>query len=239
MDKGQGALAVRRGEIGIEFPQLTHQEHSLVYDGSGGEGGNIAVVIGLFKLPPHDIELAVKVQAGLYRLRAFHKALPDAGHTGAGLLPQHLRVGGHRAPAQKFHAVFRNNNLQHFHRLGTLERVLGQEKHPHTIVPFFAQVLNPYGFCRPEHQFVGHLDHQAYAIAHFAGGILAGAVLQFFHDLQRPVYGVIGLYPLNTDHCTDTAGVMLKTGVVHGADILLLRFKHPESPHKKDFLRRQ
>ena len=78
---------------------------------------------------------------------------------------------------------------------------------------------------------MGHLDHQAYAIAHLAGGILAGAVLQFFHNLQRPVYGVIGLYPLNTDHRADAAGVMLKLGVVHGADILPPRFKHPESPH--------
>ena len=86
---------------------------------------------------------------------------------------------------------------------------------------------------------MGHLDHQAYAIAHLAGGILAGAMLQFFHDLQRPVYGIIGLYPLNADHRADTAGVMLKFGVVHEADLLLLRFKHPESPHKKDFLRRQ
>ena len=55
VDQGDGALTVRVRQIGVELPQLPHQEHPLVNDGPAGERGDIGVDVGLFKYPPDNI----------------------------------------------------------------------------------------------------------------------------------------------------------------------------------------
>ena len=55
VDQGDGALTVRVRQIGVELPQLPHQEHPLVNDGPTGERGDIGVDVGLFKYPPDNI----------------------------------------------------------------------------------------------------------------------------------------------------------------------------------------
>ena len=181
MDQGDGAFTVRAREVGIELPQLTHQKHTLVDDGAAGKRGNIGGDVGLFEYPSGNIQLPVKIQSAGTARRTFHKALADMGHTGPGLLAQHLWAGGNIPPAQKFHALLRHNNLQHFLRLGALQPVGREEEHPHAVIPLAAQGEALLGGCFC-HELMGNLEHQAYAVAGFAGGIPAGAMLQFFYD---------------------------------------------------------
>ena len=63
VDQGDGALAVAVHQIGVELPQLPHQEHPLVHDGPAGEGADVGVDIGLLELPADHVQLPVKVQA--------------------------------------------------------------------------------------------------------------------------------------------------------------------------------
>ena len=57
---------------------------------------------------------------------------------------------------------------------------------------------------------MGHLYHYAHTVAHFAGGILTGPVLQPLHNGQGIVHNAMAGNTVNADHGTDTAGIMLK-----------------------------
>jgi hypothetical protein len=185
------------------------------------------------KDPARHIELAVKGKPLRAVLRAPDKALADAGHAAAGFLAQNLRAGGHVPPAQKLHALLGHDDLQHLLGLGTLEGVRGEEEHPHAVVPGSAQfdARGGGGLC---HQAVGHLNHQAHAVAGFAGGVLSGPVLQLFHDLQCPVHGVVGLNALDAHHGADAAGVVFKIRPIQPplsrGRLLLCCFRHSFLP---------
>ena len=51
------------------------------------------------KIASMSCKAAVKGNTGLDALRLAHKALPDAGHAGNGLVAEHLGAGGNLAPA--------------------------------------------------------------------------------------------------------------------------------------------
>ena len=229
MDQGDGALAVGVLEVGVELAQLAHQEHALVDDGPAGEGGNVGVDIGLLKHPADHIELAVKGQALLAAVGPLHEALADDGHAGAGLFTQHLRMGGHIPPAQEGHALLGHDDLQHLLGLGPPQRVGGEEEHTHAVIPLAAQADALGGGCL-HHELVGHLEHDAHAVAGLAGGVLAGAVLQLFHDFQRVVHSFVCLDALQADHGADAAGVVLQLGVIEHV-VSLVRFQHWNSSH--------
>ena len=224
VDQGQGALAVLRLQVSVEPAQLAHQEHALVDDGPAGEGGDIGVDIGLLEHPPGHIQLPVKVQPRGAVRRTLHKALEDGGHAVQSPLAQDLRVGGHLPPAQKLHALLGHDDLQHLLGLGPLEGVRGEEEHAHAVVPGSAQG-DALGGGRPDHQGVGDLHHEAHAVAGLAGGVLAGPVLQLFHDLQRVVHHAVGAAALQVHHRADAAGVVLEARVVQGI-VLVFRSRH-------------
>ena len=101
-------------------------------------------------------------------------------------------MGGHVPPAQEGHALLGHDDLQHLLGLGTLQGVGGEKEHAHAVIPLAAQA-DALGGGRLHHQLVGHLEHDAHAVAGLAGGVLAGAVLQLFHDLQGVIHGFVGL----------------------------------------------
>ena len=222
MDQGQGAFAVRVLEVCVELAQLPHQEHAFIDHGPAGEGGNVGVDVGLLEHPPSDVEFPVKFQTAAAVRRALHKALADAGHTSQGLFAQHLRMGGNIPPAQEFHALLGHDNLQHLLGLGPLEVVGGEEEHAHAVVSFLSQGDALGGGCL-DHQLVGDLDHQSHTITGLSGGILTGAVLQLFHDLQGVVHRLVGLDAPQAHHGADAAGVVLQAGIIQ---LFLLRFQH-------------
>ena len=213
MDQGDGTLAVRVREVGVELPQLAHQEHALVDDSPAGEGGDVGVDVGLLEGPAHHIELPVKVQPSGAVRRALHKALADPGHTVQGFLSQNFGMDRHVPPAQEVHALLVNDNLQHLLRLGPFELVLGEEEHAHAVVPLLPQgealLLRP-----AAEQPVGNLEQDAHAVAGLSGGVLAGPVLQLFYDFQGVVHSAIGSAPLDVHHRADAAGVVLKLGTI-------------------------
>ena len=213
MDHRHGALAVRVRQVRVELPQLAHQEHALVDNRPAGKGGDVGVDVGLLEHPAGHIQLPVEVHAlGAVR-GALDEALTDAGHAAAGLFAQHLGMDGDGPPAQELHALLGHDDLHHLLGLGPFEVFVGEEEHADAVVPLAAQddALGCGGF---HHQLVGNLDHQAHAVAGLAGGVLAGAVLQLFHDLQRVVHVLVALDALQTHHGADAAGVVLKAGVV-------------------------
>ena len=213
VDQGDGAFTVAVRQVGVELPQLSHQEHALVHDGPAGEGADVGVDIGLLKLPADHIQLPVKVQAPGAVRGPGHKALADAGHAVQGLLAQHLRVGGHLPPAQEGQPLFGRDDLQHLLGLGPLQLVRGEEEHPHAVVPGTAQVDAVCGG-HLHHQLLGHLDHQAHAVSGLAGGVLAGPVLQLLHDFQGAVHSGVGGRPLQIHHGADAAGIVFHPGII-------------------------
>lgn len=94
-----GGFIVGVLQIGIEQAQLLDEEHTFIDNGAAGQAANVGVGAGLLKHAARHIEAAVKGNAGLDALRLAHKALPDAGHAGNGLVAEHLGAGGNLAPA--------------------------------------------------------------------------------------------------------------------------------------------
>ena len=131
------------------------------------------------------------------------------GHAGARLAAENLRPGGHLPPAEKLHTLLAGDDLQPLLGLVAGKRGLGQEEHAHGVIPGAAQ-----GNAHVSGDFfkklVGNLQKDAHAVAGLSSGVLAGAVLQLFHDLQRVVHGLVGGDAVNGYHGADAAGVVLQ-----------------------------
>lgn len=61
---------------------------------------------------------------------------------------------------------------------------------------------------------MGNLQQDAHAVTGLSSGVLAGAVLQLFHDLQRVVHRLVGGDAIDGYHGADAAGVVLQGQVV-------------------------
>ena len=210
---GDGRLIVRVLQVGIELAQLADEEHTLVDHGAAGTGDHIGVVVGLLKLPAGDVESAVKVQSSGQVAGALHKALLDVGHAGQRLLPQSVRLNGHLAPAEELHALLLHDDLEHLLRLVAAQGVLWEEEHTDAVVPLAAE-MDALLLRHAGEEAVRDLQQNADAVAGLPRRVLAGAVLQLFHDLQRVVHGGVGLAPLDVHHAANAAGVVLKVRVV-------------------------
>ena len=200
------------------------QEHALIDDGPAGEGRDIGSDVALLKLPSDDIEQPVKVQPFCHLIRAPHKALHDIRLRFPRGLSQHLRADRDRPPSEKLHPVASDDDLQHFLRLQALQGLLRQEEHADAVASRRAQIVDSDLPRRLHHQPVGNLHHQPDAVSGFAAGVLAGAMLQFLHDLQRVVHGPVTLLAADADDRADPAGIVLHGRTVQG--IVLLRLPH-------------
>jgi len=135
-----GADAVGILQVVVKLPQLAHQQHAFIYDGPAGKGRNICVDVGLLEHPAGDVQFSVEGQPPGAVLRPLNKALAYHRHALSGPLAQHLRVGWHVAPAQKFHALLGHNYLHHLFGLSPAQVVPGEEEHAYAVVPLFAQL---------------------------------------------------------------------------------------------------
>ena len=59
---------------------------------------------------------------------------------------------------------------------------------------------------------MGNLQQNPNAITGLARGVLAGPVLQLFHDLQGVVHGFVALPSVDSYHRANTAGVVFPYG---------------------------
>ena len=241
MHHRHGALAVRILQIAVECPQLMNKEHALVDDGPAGEGRDIRPDVALFELPADDIEQPVEIQPLRHLGGAPHEALHDAGLRFPRGLAKHLRTYRHLSPAEEFHTVARNNDLQHLLRLQTLQRFLRQEEHPEAVASGRAQIINPDLPGCLHHQPVRDLHHQPDTVSGLAAGVLPCAMLQLLHNLQRVVHGTVALLAPDADDSSDPAGIMLHRRAVqrivlfrqHGTSSSFCLFDLRTDPNRK------
>ncbi len=64
-----------------------------------------------------------------------------------------------------------------------------------------------------------HLKEDADAVTRAAVRILARAVLEFFHNLERAIHRLAALDAVDADDRTDAAGVVLKARIVQSAAV--------------------
>ena len=107
-----------------------------------------------------------------------------------------------------------HDDLEHLLRLQARERVLREEEHADAVAARLAQILHAAVRRGFDHEPVRNLHHETHAVAGFAAGVPAGAVLQLFDDLQRVVHGAVRLLAADADHRADAAGVVLKGGII-------------------------
>ena len=210
VDHGHGAFAVRVLQVAVKAAELVHQEHALVDDRAAGEGGDIGADVALLELAADDVEQAVKVQPLADMLGAADKALLDAGHGVPRRPAQDLGADGDLAPAEELDPVPGHDDLEHFARLEAPEGVLREKEHADAVAAGGAQVVQAELGSGFDHQLVGDLHHQADAVAGLAAGVLAGAVLQLFDDLECVVHRAAALLAADADDGADAAGVVLK-----------------------------
>ena len=122
------------------------------------------------------------------------------------------QVGTSRQP-KKGRPSFFADDLKQLLGLVALELILREKEHANAIFPLCAQGQPLLGGGLLE-EFVADLRQNADAVAGLALGVLARAVLQMLHDLQRVVNGFVALAPLDVHHSADAAVVMLKPGAV-------------------------
>ena len=127
-------------QIRIEPAQLTHQEHTLVNNGTAGQRGHVGVLHGLLELTAHHVQFPVKVNAAVHVCRALYKALTDVRHAIPGALTQNVRAGGHVAPAEEFQIFLFRDNFKQLFAAAAVQGVLGEEKHSHSVIPLAAKM---------------------------------------------------------------------------------------------------
>ena len=224
-------------QIGIEQAQFFNQEHALVHNGAAGKTAHISILAGLFKHAAGNIKLAVKVNAGLYAGRAFHKCLPDAGHAGTCLVAQNFRAGGHFAPAKEVEPLFFADDLKQLFVLVAVQLFLWEKEHANAVVTLVAQ-RNAGFFGSFFEELVADLQQDTDTIAGFAFGILTGTVFQVLHDLQSIVDRFVGFAALDIHNCTNAAVVMFKPRIIQpGGGLALCKVFHPFFAPSRNSLR--
>ena len=218
-------------QVGIEQAQVVHKEHALVHDGAAGQAGHISAVAGLLEHAAHNVQLAVKIDALAHLGGLFDEALPDSRHTVAGLLAHGIRVHGNLAPCQKFEAFLAGDHLEQLHGLRTQVFALGEEEHAHTVLALVAKADVQF-FGHLGEELVADLQQNAHTVAGLALGILAGTVLQPFHNGQCIVHGLVAFAALDIHHSANAAGIVLKLWIVQTKGVFLLckvfhRLSHP------------
>ena len=111
------------------------------------------------------------------------------------------------APAQNLHAALVGDDLEHAHGKSALQSLLRQEEHSDAVVALAAQLYA--GFLRRcLEKLVRDLRQDADAVTDLSGGVLAGPVLQFLHDVQRVVQNLVVLPSVNIYNASDAAGIV-------------------------------
>ena len=192
---------------------------------------DISILGRLLELSSHNVKPAVKVDAFLHAFRSLNEALSDAGHAVDGRFPENLFMDGHFAPAEDFHALLLRDHFKHPLRQGPSERVLRQEKHTDAVVSFFCicHFADPGLACCFYKEFVGDLRQDADAVAHLAGGVLAGPVFELLHDVQRVIQDLVVLSAIDIHNTSDAAGIMFLL-VPHSFSSFLTNYPRGRGP---------
>ena len=156
--------------------------------------------------------LAEQVQLGLEAgdiLGSGHKNLDRVGFGSPGRLSQNLRVHRHLADMGKFQPGFLGLLADDGQISLPFHLVLRQEHQTGAIF----QALR-YRNTLQEDKFVGYLQQNTCAVAGLVVGSFRTAVLHIFQHGQGVVDQLVTLVALQADQHSDTAGIVLISGVV-------------------------
>lgn len=108
---------------------------------------------------------------------------------------------------------------------------LGEEEHAHTVLALVAKADVQF-FGHLGEELVADLQQNAHAVTGLTFSILAGTVLQPFHNGQCIVHGLVAFAALDIHHSANAAGIVLKLWIVQTKGVFLLckvfhRLSHP------------
>ena len=126
-------------QIAVKPAELPDKEHSLVDNRPAGQAHHIGVVIGLFKLPAHNIEPSVERKTGRHIIRTAQKTLQDGRHAVSRCSAEDFRVDRHLPPAEKTDAFFLCNDFKHFLSLTAGKIFPGEKEHSDSVISLIRQ----------------------------------------------------------------------------------------------------
>ena len=228
MDDGHPGLHRRVRQVREEPCQLHGGQHSLVGDGPGGKGGKIDAdfMLGPFADPvgkPVQIDATPPGLVGILQDQG-----PEEGHGGKGLKTQTIRICGNHPPGQDLQPLFGGNGGNGLLFLGGLDRIPVQEGKARHVVTRLRQV----DIQAVPHEQVGHGNHDSRPIARVGLGTHGTSMVQVHQNLD----GLIDDSPLillvEGGHHADTAGIMLRCGVVETPGLMDAQIERSLEGHR-------
>ena len=193
-------------QIAVKTPELAHEKHSFIDDGSAREADNISVIVRLFEFSSHHIQPPVKRQAAQHIVRFLYKALKDGRHTVSSCFPQDLRMDGYFTPAKELHPFFFRNNFKHLLCLSAMQRVMRKEKHADPISSGIRQA-DIFLFKRLFEEGMTNLRENPDTVSDLSRGIFPRTMLQFLHDFQSVIHNPTALLAFDVNYHPYTAGI--------------------------------
>ena len=131
-----------------------------------------------------------------------------------------LRMDGQISPSQELKPFLFYNNLKHLFGLISCKLILRKEKHTNTIGSLLSQ-LDTKKLCHLLKKTVRNLKHNSYAVSCLALCILSCPVLQILYNVQSLVHGFMTFYAFNISNRTNSAVIMLKSGIVQSETFII------------------
>ena len=182
MNKGNGRFVVWVLKVFKKCSELSHKEHSLIYDRPAGQGNHKGLFVALFKYFPDNVQPAVKFQSFLCILRLFDKCLENLRHTFNGFFAQNRAVGRHFPPSEELHAFLFHDDLKHLFGLLYFQLVIWKEKHADSVFSLSPDSNTRLFTCLFK-KFVGNLEHNADTVSGLPGRIFSCPVFQGLNNL--------------------------------------------------------
>ena len=226
MEKREWTMAkighhVRIGEVRIEPGNLVGHDQPLEHDAVGEQTGDVESgdVLdsrggnGFLSHPANDVELPAKMGLALDVGAFAYEQLPNHGHNVPGVVADGVGVYGHVPPPEDLLSLVSYCPLKDVFTYPPLGGVLGQEHHANTVFTLRGKGDAEFGALLLEEQ-IGHLDENSGAVSG-VGVAAAGPPVPEIHQCLDALFDdVVGLYTLDVGDHTDSASVMLKSGVI-------------------------
>ena len=193
-------------QIAVEFPKLVNEEHALVHNRARRHGADVSILGALLKLTADHIEPAVELDALLRVLRFPYETLPDGRHALHSPLPQDLRADRNLSPAKERQLCLADDHFHHPHGKHTLPGISGKKQHTDPVFTFFPQRNLLFRSSRLK-ESMRDLGQDPHTVTHLSGGVLAGAVIQFLHDMEGIIQDSVFFCSVDIYDRTDATGI--------------------------------
>ena len=233
VDQCQRGLHPLVAEVGVEGSQLRRGQHALVDERAGRQRREVraaAVMRAGLVLDAlaQEVDASIEVDAAR-ACRIAHEELAEHGHDLAGGRPQHVRLDGDVAPAQRGEAFLGHERLDGGHGLLPLDVVLGQEAGADGVLAHGREAEAGYLPQEP----VRDLEQDAGPVTGVGLGSRRPSVLQVAERTHGELDDPPGGAPLDVHDERNTAGVVFEPRVVEPGRARLPGAHHPH-PRSRD-----